>query len=172
MNKRNNEKGITLLILVITVIAILILSTTIIINTNSMVNTKNLTDLETDINTLRQKISDFYNEYGEIPASIEYTDVSHLSNAGVLNDKEKESSFYVIDLQAMRGISLNFGMDYEAVKDTNTEKANKYTDLYIINEVTHNIFYVEGVKTKENNEYITYYTDYLTAENLPTITSE
>ena len=51
-----------------------------------------------------------------------------------MNNKEKtsESKFYVIDLQAMKGISLNYGRDYENVKNTNTQKANEYTDIYVI----------------------------------------
>ena len=70
-----------------------------------------------------------------------------------MNNKEKtsESKFYVIDLQAMKGISLNYGRDYENVKNTNTQKANEYTDIYVINNITHNIFYIKGISTEEND---------------------
>lgn len=156
MKKKNNEKGITLIVLIITIIALTILSTSIILNTKSLVNSKNITNLTNDINNLQQKVSDFYNEYGELPADIEYTNLSRI--AEVLNDKEKNSKFYVIDLQAMRGISLNYGRDYEHVKNTNTETANQYYDIYIINETTHNIYYMEGINNTNNRENRTYYT--------------
>ena len=163
MNKKlKSEKGITMVTLIITVIALATLSITVIANTKSMVNTKNITELKNDISNLRQKVTDFYNEYGELPAEIEYTNTSRITN--VLSEKEKSSKFYVIDLQAMQGISLNYGMDYEHVKNTNTETANKYYDLYIINEETHNIFYMEGVIVRETGGNKRQYTIYEEAE--------
>lgn len=167
MNKKNNEKGITMITLVITIMALSVLAITIVANTKSMVNTKNLSDLKNDINNLADKVADFYNEYGKLPAYIEYTNLSNLTN--VLNEKEKTSKFYVIDLQAMQGISLNYGRDYEYVKNTNTETANKYYDLYVVNEVTHNIFYIDGVSVVEDNENKVYYTTYDEPENVPNI---
>lgn len=156
MKKKNNEKGITLIVLIITIIALSTLSATIILNTKELVNSRNITNLTNDINNLQQKISDFYNEYGELPVDIEYTNISKLSE--ILNDKEKNSKFYVIDLQAMRGISLNYGRDYDHVKNTNTENANQYYDIYIINEVTHNIYYMEGIINKKDGENNVYFT--------------
>ena len=150
MNKKNNERGITLITLVITIMALSALAITIVANTRSMLNAKNITELKSDINNLKNKVSDFYNEYGELPVDIEYTNISNLAN--VLNDKEKNSKFYVIDLQAMQGVSLNYGRDYEYVKNTNTETANQYYDLYIINEVTHNIFYMKDPDPPESDD--------------------
>ena len=60
----------------------------------------------------------------------------------------------------MQGITLNNGRDYEDVKN-DKDNANNYTDLYIINENSHNIFYVQGITIKENNTIKTYYTDYI-----------
>lgn len=158
MNKIKNEKGITMIALVITIMALATLAITILTNTRSMVNIKNMTELEKDINNLKQKVSSFYNEYGEIPASIEYTNIEVLAN--LLNTKEEESKFYVIDLQALQGLSLNYGKDYEHVKNTDTETADKYTDLYIINKVTHNIFYMDGVRYRTDKGNKLYYTTY------------
>ena len=77
------------------------------------------------------------------------------------NDKIDE--FYIIDLEAMQGITLNYGKDYEKVK-ADKENANKYTDLYIINTNSHNIFYVQGIGIKQNEETQIYYTDYTQAD--------
>ena len=163
MNKKlKGEKGITLMILVITITILSALAITIVINTKSMVNTKNVTELKNDINNLKEKVSDFYNEYGELPANILYTNTGRLTS--ILNEKEKNSNFYVIDLQAMKGISLNYGRDYEYVKNTDTETANKYYDLYIINAATHNIFYMEGIKVKDKGTTKMHYATYEEAE--------
>ena len=112
-----SERGITLTVLVITVVVLSILSFTIIINMKTRTNISKLSQLKSDISTLEEKVSNFYNKYGEIPADIEYTNTSSLEP--IMNNKEKtsESKFYVIDLQAMKGISLNYGRDYENVKN-------------------------------------------------------
>jgi len=170
MNKKiKQQKGITLVSLVITIVVILILTVTIVLNTRTTSKVQTLTALRSDISNLTQKISDFYNEYGEIPGDIEYTNIGNIK--GVLNSIEKSGSskFYVIDLQAMKGVSLNYGNDYELVKNTNTATANTYDNLYIVNGETHNVFYVRGITVEENGLNKTYYTSYDKAEEVPTI---
>ena len=61
----------------------------------------------------------------------------------------------MIDFSALENLTLNKGEDYKKVKE-NPENADSYTDLYIINETSHNVFYVAGVTV--NNT--TFYTDY------------
>ena len=106
---------------------------------------------------MREKVSEFYNEYGELPAKTKYTNIGGLSD--VLSKNNDIGDFYVIDLEAMKGITLNYGKDYENIKN-NESNANSYIDVYIINENSHNIFYVQGIDVKNNDTYTTYYTDY------------
>lgn len=155
--KIKQEKGITMTALVITVITLLILTNVMIYNTQSSLNINKLTNLYNDIELLRDKISTYYNEYGKIPAETKYTNTNGLSS--VLSTQNDTGNFYVIDLEAMQGIILNYGKDYEKVKNNKTN-ANNYTDLYIINEDSHNIFYVKGIEIKEKDERKIYYTDY------------
>ena len=152
------EKGITMVALVITVIILLILTNVLIYNARDMVYVKNLTGLYNDIGLLREKIAEYYNEYGELPAKTEYTNTNRLS--GILSRNNDTGKFYVIDLEAMNGITLNYGKDYEKIKSDSTN-VNSYTDLYIINENSHNIFYVQGINVEENGIITTYYTDYI-----------
>lgn len=168
MQKIKQEKGITIVSLVITMIVLSILTFTIILNTKESSEVQNLMNLRTDISNLKEKISNFYNEYGELPADIEYTNIENIK--GILNNVElsEDSKFYVIDLQAMKGISLYYGSDYEEVKNTNTSKANLYTDLYIVNDATHNIFYVQGV-SGEGKDAKMHYTNYDVSSDVPTI---
>ena len=155
--KIKQEKGITMTALVITVITLLILTGTMIYNTQGSININKLTNFYNDLELLRDKISTYYNEYGKLPAKIKYTNTSRLSS--VLSTQNDTGDFYVIDLEAMPGITLNYGKDYEKVKNYPTN-ANSYTDLYIINENSHNIFYAKGLEIKEDDTVKTYYTDY------------
>lgn len=156
--KIRKEKGITMVALVITIVILLILTNMLIYNSQDNIYIKSLTNLYNDISMLREKVSAYYNEYGKIPAEIKYTNTSGLSS--VLSTQNDKGDFYVIDLEAMQGITLNYGKDYEKVK-SDKENANSYTKLYIINENSHNIFYVEGIKIKENETTKIYYTDYI-----------
>ncbi len=155
--KYRKENGITILSLAVTVVAILILSFTVTLNLRNNTDLQQLVYLRSDIENLTQKVSDFYNEYGELPGSIQYKNIENLSN--ILSSSELSSKFYVIDLQAMQGVSLHFGKDYQKIKDLNEDTANKCKDLYIVNEQTHNVFYVKGILIKDGDREKIYYTD-------------
>ena len=60
----------------------------------------------------------------------------------------------------MSGLTLNYGEDYETYKSGDYTNLGDLTDIYIINETSHNIFYVEGIRVKENDTTKMYYTDY------------
>ncbi len=158
------EKGITMISLVITIIILLLLTGMLIYNSKDNVQIKNLTNLYNDIELLKEKISDYYNEYGQLPKLEKYPKPTELQNILNSSEKEEASNFYVIDLENMQGITLNYGKDYETIKlkKQNNENYNieDYKEIYIINENTHNIFYVKGINIKENNITKTYYTYY------------
>ena len=157
-NIRKEEKGITMIALTVTIIILLIVTNILVYNAQDSVYIKALTNLYNDIELLREKTSEYYNEYGKIPGEIKYTNINKLSN--VLSEKNEIGyDFYIIDLEAMQGITLNYGKDYNKVKN-DRGNCNNYTDIYIINENSHNIFYVQGVSIKEDNITQTYYTDY------------
>ena len=160
-----SQKGITLIALTIAVIILVLLTGMLVYNAKDTIYIENYRNLSNDIENLKDKVSEFYSEYGEVPADIQYTNTIDIE--GVLNTREKENmdQFYVIDLQALDGLTLNYGEDYEKVKDTNTETANQYTDIYIIHKLTHNIFYVKGVKVEDNGMMLTYYTTYREPDN-------
>lgn len=155
--KIKQEKGITMVALVITVIILLIVTNMLIYNAKDSVHIKALTNLYNDIELLREKVSEYYNEYGKIPAEIKYTNTSQLST--VLSRHNDIGDFYVIDLEAMQGITLNYGKDYEKIK-SDTDNTDRYADVYIINENSHNIFYVQGISITDDNTTTVYYTDY------------
>ena len=145
-----NQKGISLLTLSITVIVLLIVTNIVIFNVRDNIVIKNLEAMQNDISNLREKIDSYYNQYGEIPAKYEYTPTNMGEAVGV-NDKGK---YYVIDLNALENLTLNYGKDYEKINSNITD--NSLNDVYIINENSHNIFYAKGINI--NGEM--YYTDY------------
>ena len=165
------DKGITLISLSIAVIIILTITGMILYSAKDNIYIKNLTNMENDIANLRDKISLYYSEYGDIPAQTEYQDITNLENAGVIgaNDTGK---FYIIELEKLDGLTLNYGEDYEKYKANGYTYSSDLTDIYIINENSHNIFFVEGIRVKENDETKMYYTDYTEGDKETVILKE
>lgn len=159
-NRFKQEKGVSMIALVITIIILIILTNILVYNAQDSLYIKKLNNMYNDLEILREKVSQYYNEYGKIPAKIKYTNINKLKEAKVISETNDIGDFYVIDLEAMQGITLNYGKDYDNVKN-NEGNADNYENLYIINENSHNIFYVQGVKIKENKTEKTYYTDYV-----------
>lgn len=161
------QKGINLITLSITVIIMLILVNIILYHVQSNLKIEKLKDMQADIGTLRDKISDYFIQYGKIPASIPFTNIEHIRNAGVISEAVDTGDFYVIDLSAIDNLTLYYGQDYEKIKNeevSGAEEINSLMDLYIINETSHNIFYIQGITLDEE----IFYTDY-TKDDIDTI---
>ena len=155
--RRKSEKGITLVSLVITVIVLLILTNVIIYNVKDNLKIGKLIEMQNDIENLRDKISLYYAQNGKIPAKVVYPNINHLKVAGAISEAVDTGDFLVIDLSAIENLTLNRGLDFEKIKTKTSlteEEAQNNTDLYIINEASHNIFYVAGV-TVDNEVYYT-----------------
>lgn len=162
-NKIKSARGISLVSLVIATIVLITLANVIIYNVKDNLKVGNLKGMQNDISNLRDKISSYYAQNGKIPASITYTNMNHIRTAGVISDAVDTGNFLVIDLSALENLTLNYGKDYEKIKgleNLTTQDAEKYTDIYIINETSHNVFYVAGITI--DNE--TYYTDYTSSD--------
>ena len=163
-----SQKGINLISLSIAVMIILVLTGMIIYNVKDNLKLEKLRNMQADIENLRDKVSSYYAQYGEIPAnkSIEYTNTQNIKNAGLISEAVDTGKFYVIDLSSMENITLNYGEDYQKIKSgeaTTSEEINALTDLYIINDASHNIFFVDGIEIDGE----TFYTDY-TKEDVDT----
>lgn len=155
--RRKNENGITLVSLAIAVTVLVILTNVIIYNVRDNLKVGRLTEMQNDIENLRDKISLYYAQNGKIPAKVVYPNINHLKTAGVISEAVDTGDFLVIDLSAIENLTLNRGLDFEKIKTKTSlteEEAKNNTDLYIINETSHNIFYVAGV-TVDNEVYYT-----------------
>ena len=160
MKKLLNNRGITLASLAIVIIVILILTGTLIYNVKDNLRVANLREMQNDIQNLRDAVANYYSINGSIPAKLKYinTDnINRIKSAGVINEKADTGDFYIIDLKELENLTLNYGEDYKHINDTiSEEEASQYTDIYIINEESQNIFYVEGIRV--DNDW--FYTDY------------
>lgn len=154
-----NQKGINLISLTISVMVILTLTGTILYNLKDNLGIQDLKNMQVDIANLQDKVSSYYAQYGEIPVdkTTEYTNIEHLKKSGIISEEVDTGLFYIIDLSALENVTLSYGLDYEKV-DTEVD-INMLEDLYIINETSHNIFYVKGITLDEEIFYSDYTKD-------------
>ena len=119
MNKKiSNKKGIALISLTIAITIILIITGTIIYNLKDNLQIEKLEQLQSDIENLQDKIATYYAQNGTIPAKLdaEYTDLDRMKDANIISTAVDTGKFYVLDLQALENVTLNYGQDYETIK--------------------------------------------------------
>ena len=159
-----NQKGVNLVSLSVAVIVIITIVGTVLYNVRTNLGVQKLKAMQADIENLRGKVANYYLQYGALPIlkqqeiedSILSENVKTIENGNIETGK-----YYVIDLSAMENITLTYGEDYENLKDKSAETIQTLsngtlTDVYIINSVSHNIFYVHGI-TYEGKTYYTQY---------------
>lgn len=158
------EKGISLMSLAVAIIILVIITNILVYRAKDNVYIKNLTNMYNDISNLREKISNYYSTYGDIPAKVKYEneqEIEKLKEAKVIGVNDSENEYYVIELSALEGLTLNFGREYETIKNMGTitqdgqALVNSLKDIYIINKNSHNIFYVAGVSGGDGKYYYT-----------------
>lgn len=141
------NKGISLVSLIITIAVMMIIASITINISFDRFEINNLNKMLNDLELLEDKVSNYYLKYDVIPVvrdndnniiKYTYTTLNFDKNAG---DNE---NYYIIDLKAMEGISLNYGED-------GFYNPNTSDDVYIINEKSHSIYYVRGIEL--DNEY-------------------
>ena len=167
-NIMGQNKGITMISVTIIVIVILILTGVLIYDARDSLKVTKLQSMQSDIQNLRDKISNYYAQYGQIPARIKYTNTDNIGKimtTGVISPKIDTGDFYIIELSSLENLTLNYGEDYKNITNATTEsEASQYEDIYIINEKSQNIFYVEGIQVDGE----LFYTDY-TSEDVDTV---
>ena len=134
-----NQKGITLLVLSITIVVMMILTFTLTTNVGSYAERKRKTNFEADIGKIKEKIEIYYSRNKEIPIANKYTNTSMITpNA---NDNE---NYYVLDLSKIEISDLNYGQDYYKIENK-AEEISNLEDIYIINEQSTVVYYPKGI---------------------------
>ncbi|MBR0350209.1 MAG: hypothetical protein IJH76_00005, partial [Clostridia bacterium] len=152
------EKGVTLITLAAVIIVMGIITTTLMYTIKDTNDTGKITNMYTDVKNLTDKVSNYFAVYGKIPAIRKDAMVAEIGTA-ITSAPESPvgandtGDYLLLDLHALENLTLNYGKEFENVYNANT--IGNYRDLYIINENSHNIFYLKGIKV--NNKY--YYTN-------------
>lgn len=154
-----NNKGISLVTMIMTVLVMLILLSTLTYTAYTNIKIRGLNKLYNDIRTLNDQVAVYYMENGKLPVSNEYAtitvgeslsdEISFVTKDGTFtsqdslvnpNDYNDESgvgqaTYYCLDLGLFDNISLeNDGQ-------------------YIINEQSHTIYYADGVTLQGTTYY-------------------
>lgn len=103
MNIKKNikeDKGITLLILVISIIMILIITGTLTYNAYEYIELKAIKNMNNDIEGLEDKVDSYYAKYGDIPVGQVYDNSilqAMLTQIGTDINPNDGDSYYVLD---------------------------------------------------------------------------
>ena len=152
MNIRN-QKGVNMITLSIAVIILIMITSVLVYNAKDGAKIKTLSNLYNDIEQLNNKVSTYYIKNEEIPKGPKYVNPDFLSSvpSNQINPNNG-SDFYVIDLRALEGITLNYGRDYSEILPTDTTVL-ALEDIYVINEGSHTIYYVKGIEVQGTRYY-------------------
>lgn len=162
-----SNKGITIITLIMAIIIMLVISSTLIYNVNNGAKVRALNNMYSDIQLLKDRIDLYYSSNGTLPIlQTQYTNIDNIKEINS-NDNDK---YYVIDLEMLENITLNYGKAYNEFKSNSSINT---LDVYIVNEQSHNIYYAKGVIV-DNKTYYTIPGNYTkvidnTAPTTPTI---
>lgn len=140
-----SKKGLSLITLAIAVIIMLIIAGVLVYQAEGRDDFNKLGNMQNDIKQLNEKINTYEAHYGGIPKLQLYTNTLMLRDNKNAEDGE---AYYVIDLGALGKLQLNYGRAFD-----NIVTYPDATDIYIINEKTHTIYYPKGIEV----DNITYY---------------
>lgn len=142
-----DNKGITLVTLMFAVVIMLIISSIIIYNSNTAMTTRALNNMYNDIKILKDRVDIYYSKYGKLPIiDAKYTNVENFKYI----NKNDNDNYFVVDLEAIENLTLTYGNGYKSYKELQT---NEITDIYVINEKSHTIYYAKGILLDEKKYY-------------------
>ena len=122
-----NQKGISLLALTITVLVMSVVTSVLVYNAKDGIAIRNYKNLENDIEILTSKVEAFYLERGELPIlksngeSVLYSGNPNFKRQQQPND---DGAYYVINLNYLGGITLNYGKGFFDIKTIDDTKKN------------------------------------------------
>lgn len=147
INFKNNQKGITLATLVIAIVIMMIITSILIYNISTGSDIRRINNMYSDITKLRDKVNLYYVSHRTLP--IIQTNYENTNSIKEINPNDNDN-YYVIDLEALESLNLTYGKDYETYK---TSHSNSLIDLYVVNEKSHGIYYVKGIKFDDKIYY-------------------
>lgn len=155
-----SEKGVSLISLGVAIIIMMIITSMLIYSTKDTMQVSKLNKMYEDISNLTDKVSAYYAQYGDIPIKNKITEIPK-GIESLMGANDQKGEFYVLDLKSIDGLTLNYGQDYKEIQESNSNyDISEKNDVYIINNRSHNIFYLKGITVDQKN----YYTNYTEGE--------
>ena len=130
-----NEKGITLIVLVLTIIMLIIITTTLIAHSYTSLEASGMEKLKGDIKVLEDRVASYYVKNDSLPTLGEPISKNTIENTITDLNVNDGGTYYILDLEKLDNPTLNFGNGYKSSEN----------DKYIINEETHQIYYFGGI---------------------------
>ena len=137
INNIKNEKGITLITLVITMILLVIITSALARNSHSSLQLSNLTKMQNDIEILNDRIAAYYVKNNKLPVNGQTMTKNEVKALVDEVSSYDEGNYYVIDIEKLDNTTLNYGHEYNLGQSA--------TDKYVINETTHMVYYLKGI---------------------------
>lgn len=157
------QNGISLIALTTTILVLAIVTSIVVYNAKNNVTVKKYKKLENDIEVLTNKIDMYYLKNNDLPVFMKSDQTKAIYDAslneGSTNDQFKNfkhpndnETYYIIDLNKIGGVVLNYGNEFFSL---NPDCSNMpwLSDLYVINEQSHKIYYVKGVTVDDKTYY-------------------
>lgn len=135
-----NQKGVTLIILVITIIIIAILGGAVISNLDIGTDIKEYNYMCADIELLKSKIVTYFNSNSSIPTKGNVFNAK--AKLGSQASTRDNDNYYEIDIDKLYNITLNYG---------GGTLSNE--DVYIVNEQSLEVYYLKGIEYEGTRYY-------------------
>lgn len=149
------QKGISLIALTTTILVLAIVTSIVVYNAKDVVEIREYKKLESDIEVLDNKVSMYYLNNEKMPVlEKDSVPVIYKGDVKYLEQKQENDNdnYYILNLRLIDGITLNFGGGFFNINDE-IDNYNDITDIYIINEISHRIYYVDGIEVDSKKYY-------------------
>lgn len=139
------KKGISLAILVITIIVMIILASTVIYISADLTNDSKKVAFELDLTQIEESVTDYYLNNGELPIVLDsqysksefvqlITDGADGLNSEISENGNDEATFYEIDLSKISVEGSTRGLKFDGDN----------TDAYFVSSIGFNVYYLKG----------------------------
>ena len=134
-----NNKGITMITLIVTIILMLIIAGVTINQSVKNIEARKIDSLYADLELLEDKVNTYYLNNGSLPIKEEFKGSDNFKSVRNVNDN---NVYYVIDISKLEGVSLSMKLDFTG------------DDVYIMNEQSHTVYYPKGLTIDSETYYM------------------
>lgn len=108
-----SEKGITMVVLIVTIVVIILITGAVIYNISNYTNSNIEANIKADMEMLHDKIVMYYSKYEEIPKTDRSINLyNYSSNDNIEESEDEEVYFHEIDLNKLENVTLNYGLEF------------------------------------------------------------